>query len=345
MAPHRTPDNRAARRRSRGLIAWAFYDWANSSFATVIQTFVFAAYFTRRVVPDPAAGSSLWGLAIGGAGILVAVTAPVLGAIADRKGRRKPWLAGFTTLCVACWYGVFSLPLFLFSRDEPSQHKSLGQAAREGIDQIKDTLRNLRRYLTLLRFLIARMLYIDGLATIFAFGGVYAAGVFGMTESGILLFGITLNLSAGLGALIFSWVDDWIGSRQTILLSLVGLILPAAAILFAPSARVFWGLGILLGIFVGPVQAASRSYLAQAAPEALRNQMFGLYALSGKATAFVGPLAVAGITHVTGSQRAGMSVIVLLLAIGALLTWTLPRAENAARGSATSSMKSKEDAE
>jgi UMF1 family MFS transporter len=233
-----------------------------------------------------------------------------------------------TFVFVAAWYAVFALPLFVLTPDEPSRSRRLVQAVRDGVRQIVDTIRNLRGYLTIVRFLVARMIYIDGLATIFAFGGVYAAGTFDMTEQEVLLFGIALNVSAGLGALLFSWVDDWVGSRRTILVSLAGVILPGTAMLLVTSARLFWVLGILLGVFVGPVQAASRSYLARTAPDNMRNEMFGLYALSGKATAFVGPLAVGGLTYLTGSQRAGMSVIFVLLAVGAVLTWTLPPAQD-----------------
>jgi UMF1 family MFS transporter len=414
---------------TRGLFAWALYDWANSSFSTVILTFVFAAYFTRQVAPTETAGSSNWGLAVGTAGIAIAVLGPVLGAIADQKGRRKPWLGAFTFLCVAMtgllwfvkpetssmrpamilvwfailgaelaavfynamlpalagpervgrwsgwgwglgyigglaclalslllfvrdeallgferetaghvratfvfvavWFAVFSLPLFLLTPDEPKKNISLAEAVRKGLGQLGRTLRDVREYMTIVRFLIARMIYIDGLATVFAFGGVYAAGTFGMSEQKVLLFGITLNVTAGLGAFVFSWVDDKIGSRRTILFSLVGLLLPGIAMLFVESTKTFWLLGLILGIFVGPVQAASRSYLARAAPDRLRNQMFGLYALSGKATAFAGPLAVGGLTALTGNQRIGMSAIMVLLFAGLILTWTLPPASEA----------------
>ncbi len=174
------------------------------------------------------------------------------------------------------------------------------------------------------KFLIARMLYIDGLATLFAFGGVYAAGTFDMSQHQILLFGISLNVTAAVGAALFAWVDDKIGGKPTILISLLGLILPGLLILFVDSMNIFWGLGMVLGLFVGPVQAASRSLLARMSPPALQNEMFGLFALSGKATAFMGPLLVGWITEWFGSQRAGMGVIIMLFVIGFLLMLTVP---------------------
>ncbi len=414
------------------LLSWALYDWANSAFPTVIQTFVFAAYFTRRVAENETAGSAAWGTAVGIAGAFIAVGGPVLGAIADQGRRRKPWIAVLTGLCVvatallwlvepegpvlpalallavgivsfelacvfynamlpelagskigrwsgwawglgyagglaclvvclfalvrpqgawlgldpgaaehvratfvlvALWFALFSLPLFLVTPDRVAPDGGTGpgrgavRAVRDGLAQLVRTLRQVRRYGTIVRFLIARMLYIDGLATLFSFGGVYAAGTFDMTEQEVLGFGIALNVTAGLGAALFAWLDDRLGSKLTILLSLAGLLATGVPILLVHSEALFWSLGIALGTFVGPAQAASRSYLAHAAPAELRTQMFGLYALSGKATAFAGPLLVGWLTVLSGSQRVGMSVIMVFLALGGLLMLTVPKEE------------------
>jgi UMF1 family MFS transporter len=410
-----------------GLVSWAVYDWASSAFATLIQTFVFAAYFTRQVAENPTIGSVQWGNMVGLTGLMVAVGGPILGAVADQSGRRKPWVAAFTFLCVAAtallwfvkpsqtyawaalilvgigtigeeygaifynamlpslvqpdrlgrwsgwgwglgyagglvclvvalfgfitpdhpwpgldqssaepvratfvltaaWFFLFSLPLLLATPDVPGTGKPLPKAALDGVKQLMDSFRRVRNYGDIIRFLIARMVYIDGLTTIFAFGGVYAAGTFDMTEQQVLVFGIALNVTAGIGAVCFAWIDDWIGGKRTILLSLAGLAIPALFMLLVKSLALFWILGLILGVFVGPVQAASRSFLARIAPETLRNQMFGLYALSGKATSFLGPMAVGWVTYATGSQRMGMSVIVALLIIGGFLMLGVPDA-------------------
>lgn len=411
---------------SLGRVSWALYDWANSSFATIISTFVFPIYFARQVAANPTEGTSQWGTTVGLAGIVIALGGPVLGAVADQYGRRKLWVGFFTLLCilatgglwwvqpetdwvwramvlaglaavgaefaaifynamlpglttpdrlgrwsgwawglgyagglvclvlalqgfvlenawftlpressshvratfllVAVWYAVFALPLFLFTPDEPTPGKGLLQAVGDGLAQIRQSLAELRAYIPILRFLLARMFFVDGLATLFAFGGVYAAGTFGFDESQVMLFGIALNITAGLGAAAFAWIDDWVGSKITILVSLVGLIVPGTLLLLTESTTLFWLLGVVLGIFVGPVQAASRSYMARSAPAHLRTQMFGLFALSGKATAFLGPLLVGLITGLFDSQRAGMSTIVVFLVVGFFLMLTVPRA-------------------
>lgn len=406
-------------------MSWALYDWANSGFSTVVETFVFAAYFTRQVAPDETTGSVLWGNTVSAASLVVALAGPMVGAIADQGGRRKVGIAAFTSwavvatallwtvrpettslwpamllvgiaiigtelagvlynamlpdlvppqrigrwsgwgwgagyagglVClvvallafirgdgawlpldsataepvratfvfVACWYALFAVPLFLFVPDVPARDVGAATAVRDGVRQLVASMREVRRYRDIVRFLVARMLYIDGLGTVFAFGGVYAAGTFDMTEQQVLLFGIALNLSAGLGAAAFAGIDDRIGPARTIVWSLVGLIVAATAILLAQSQAAFWAFGMLLGVFVGPVQASGRSYLARVAPPPLRTQMFGLYALSGKATAFLGPLIVGWVTFAAGSQRIGMASVLLFFGAGLVLMLRLP---------------------
>jgi UMF1 family MFS transporter len=162
------------------------------------------------------------------------------------------------------------------------------------------------------------------LVALFAFGGIYAATVFGMSEGNIVTFGLALNVTALLGSAGFGWIDDRIGGKQTILWSLVGLTLSMAAVLLVESRLLFWIFGLLLGIFVGPAQASSRSYLSRMAPASLCNQMFGLHALAGKVSAFLGPLVVGVTIDGTGSHRLGMSTILVFVVVGFLLMLKAP---------------------
>lgn len=187
-----------------------------------------------------------------------------------------------------------------------------------------ESARHIGRYRHLVRFFIGRMMYIDGLTTIFAFGGIYAAGTFGMSEQQVLVFGIGLNLTGGIGAAAFALLDDRIGGKKTVLWALLGLMLSAGVILLVRDTLWFWIVGLCMGLFVGPAQAASRSYLARMAPADLRNEMFGLLAFSGKATAFLGPFLVGWLTLASGSQRIGMSVILMFLLVGFILMCSVP---------------------
>ena len=140
---------------------------------------------------------------------------------------------------------------------------------RRGIGQLRDSLMQIRHQGPVLRFLIARMFFIDGLNTVFAFGGIYAAGTFGMELAEVILFGIVLNVSAGLGAFAFAWIDDWVGAKRTLVLSIGGLLLGVAGGVLAPSEPWFGAAGLGLGIFIGPTQSASRSMMARLSPPGL----------------------------------------------------------------------------
>jgi UMF1 family MFS transporter len=227
--------------------------------------------------------------------------------------RAVPVIAGL-------WILLFCLPLFLLTPDRARERgTSMGQAIGQGVTALKDTITHLRAYKTVARFLLARMLYTDGLNTLFAFGGIYAAGTFGMAQEEVLIFGATLNVTAGLGAVFFAFLDDRWGPKRVIIISLGAITMISAAMLFVQDKAMFWGLGLALGAFLGPAQAASRSLMAHLAPAELRTEFFGLYALSGKATAFLGPLLVGWVTAMAASQRAGMATILIFLILGLAL--------------------------
>jgi UMF1 family MFS transporter len=223
---------------------------------------------------------------------------------------------------VALWFALFALPLFFMLHETAQPFRPTG-AVRGGLASLWRTLRLLPQHGQTGRFLLARMLYTDGLNTLFAFGGIYAAGTFGMSFQDILVFGILLNVTAGLGAFAFAWIDDIVGAKFTILASVAALTLLGAAILVIDSQFWFYVLGCGIGAFIGPAQTASRSFMARIAPPDLRAEFFGLYALSGKATAFIGPALVGSVTVWADSQRVGMATILLFFLAGFLLMWPL----------------------
>jgi len=228
-----------------------------------------------------------------------------------------------TALLVAAWMLVFGLPLLLLLPDPPGARPALGVAMARGSAEIIALVRALPRERLLGRFLLARLFYTDGLNTLFAFGAIYAAGVFGMGFEQILLFGIAMNVSAGLGAAAFALVEDRVGARRVVLGALVAIIGLGTGLLLAPDVTWFWGLALALGLFFGPAQAASRSFMAQIAPPDRMAAHFGLFALSGRITGFAGPAALAAVTAATDSQRLGMATVVLFLAVGAAILATV----------------------
>lgn len=274
---------------------------------------------------DPLTGKTLVGLT------------PMLGLdAAAREGDR------FSGPLTALWFVVFVAPMFLLTPDTTRTGMSLSEAAKGGVGRLMDTLRELPRLPSLGRFLLANMIYQDALVALFAFGGIYAAGVFGWQTIEIGVFGILLTVTGTFGAWIGGRVDDAIGGKTVVLGSIGCLLLACLGILSlapdrilfvveaAPATpgdglfgslpeKVYLGLGLLIGLVAGPLQASSRSLMARLAPPERVGEFFGLFALSGKVTSFLGPTLVALATTVFASQRAGLAVLILFFLTGGAL--------------------------
>ena len=433
------------------VISWIFFDWAAQPYFTLITTFVFAPYFATHVASDPASGQALWGFATAAAGLMIALISPVLGAIADASGRRKPWIAAFGALLVigsclmwfgkpgdvsvipplllayaiatvgvefatvfnnammpslvppdkigrlsgtgwatgyvggilslvlvlgffaaspdtgrtlfgfvplfgldpvthegdritgpltAIWFIVFVLPMFLLTPDYPAKRR-MGEALGEGLMDLRKTLGELPKRKSMAAFLLANMVYTDGLVSLFAFGGIYAAGTFDWHTIQIGSFGILLAIAGTFGAWLGGKLDDSLGSKRVIagsmlilLSSIVAILLvdkdsilfikvappvPGGALFSGAAERAYLVLGCLIGAAGGPLQAASRTLLIRLAPKDRIAQYFGLFALTGKVTSFIGPLLIGVVTAVTESQKAGMAVLVAFFVAGLAL--------------------------
>ncbi|MGE5157500.1 MAG: MFS transporter [Gemmatimonas sp.] len=445
IGAQRTYPSRAA------VISWIFFDWAAQPYFTLITTFVFAPYFATHVAPNPASGQALWGFATAAAGMAIALLSPVLGAIADASGRRKPWIAAFGALLVigsslmwfgapgnthliapllfayaiatigvefatvfnnammptlvpperigrlsgtgwatgyiggilslilvlgflaanpqtgrtlfgfaplfgldpvthqgdrisgpltGVWFIVFVLPMFLLTPDYPARLR-LREALGEGLNELKQTLIELPKRKRIATFLIANMIYTDGLVSLFAFGGIYAAGTFGWNTIQIGTFGIILAIAGTFGGWFGGKLDDYLGPKtvitgsMTLLLVAIVMILlvekdsilfikvappvPGGALFASAAERAYLILGCLIGAAGAPLQAASRSLLIRLAPKDRIAQFFGLFALTGKVTSFIGPLLIGIVTAATASQKAGMAVLVLFFVAGLAL--------------------------
>lgn len=400
------------------VLSWSLYDWANSAFPTVVITFVYATYFTQAIAADEISGTGHWAWAMAASGILIAVLAPLTGAHADRRRRRRALLASFTgvsvaattvlafvapgsanaslvalvlvviantafeigvvlynsflptitrtshigrvsgfgwalgyagglcclvvalavlvrpeplfgisteagfnfratNLLVAGWFALFAIPMLLWVPEPPAVEPSAQGSS--GFSRLRETLGRLGQYRQVLRFLIARLIYNDGLVTVFAFGGIYAAGTFGMELAEVIQFGIVINLAAGLGAWAFGHVDDRIGAKATVMITLVALCLFTTVAVFAPDKSWLWVAAIGIGVFVGPNQSASRSLMARLVPPDHQSEFFGFFAFSGKVTAFAGPLLLGAVTQLADSQRAGVATTLVFFIVGGAL--------------------------
>jgi UMF1 family MFS transporter len=238
----------------------------------------------------------------------------------------------------ALWYLVFILPMFFFTPDG-RKGMAIGTAVRSGLSELASTVREVRQRSGILRFLVARMIYQDGVAALLALGGVFAAAMFGWSITEIGIFGIILNVVAIFGCLVAGWIDTRLGSKVVVMTSLVMLIIATLGIISTgpgytlfgalqltgvdsgglfgtPAEKAYILFGLLIGLAFGPVQASSRSYLARSVTAAEAGRYFGIYALAGRATSFLAPFMVATVTALTQSQRLGMAMILLFLVAG-----------------------------
>jgi len=219
-------------------------------------------------------------------------------------------------LFVAAWFLIFSLPTFFFLKDSKRQ-KINKENISSSFNSILQTFKEISKYKIIVRFLIARLFYNDGLITIFALGGIYAIGTLNFTMQEVLILGIVLNVFAALGSFVFGLIEDRIGVRKVINLSLVVLVISTFLAFISPwtiyPKIFFWTSGVLLGTMVGPNQSCSRSYMAQIIPEDKKNEFFGFYAFTGKATSFLGPLMFGFLTKIYSQQIGLLSVLVFFI--------------------------------
>ena len=224
-----------------------------------------------------------------------------------------------TALLVAVWIIVFGWPVLVALPDPAGPRPGLAAAMRAGLAETLHILRSLPQRPAMARFLVARLFYTDGLNTLFAFGAIYAAGVHGMGFEEILMFGIAMNVTAGLGAAGFGLIEDRLGAKPTVMIALGAMIVLGSFLLLSNDKTMFWILAMALGLFMGPAQAASRTLMARMAPPDEVTAHFGLFALSGRATGFLGPAAVAMVTAMSGSQAWGLATVIAFLALGAAI--------------------------
>jgi UMF1 family MFS transporter len=303
------------------LVLYVIGDWAFETGYTFYNAFLPTIASQARIGRVSGYG---WGLGyIGG---LVCMAVALVGFVQPEVpwfglSKEGGWNVRATNLLVAAWFLIFSLPLFLYVPERKAGPFRLDVAGT--FRELGRTVRALGRYREIVKFLVARLIFNDGLVTVFAFGGIYAAGTFGMTLDQVIVFGIALNVASGLGALLFGFLDDRIGGKNTIMITLVALIVAASLAVWAPDRTWLWIAGMLIGLFVGPNQSASRSLMGRFVPERHQAEFFGFFQFSGKVTSFFGPILLGTATYMFNSQRAGVATVLIFFVVGGLILATV----------------------
>lgn len=244
--------------------------------------------------------------------------APDIGlfGVTDEAGLRYRVLA----IVVAVWFAAWSIPLFVAVPEIPPNPDIAEVGFRDSYRVLWQDVRALfRQDRHAVWFLIASAVYRDGLAAVFSFGAVLAVSVYGLSASDVILFGVAANVVAAVGAFAGGAIEDRIGPKPVILVSLVALVVTALVLLFSSGPTMFWIFGLILCLGVGPAQASSRAFLARLAPVGREGQMFGLYATTGRAVSFLAPALIAVGIAVFATDRAGVAAIALVLVAGALM--------------------------
>lgn len=346
-----------------GAIPLALAAFSVGTVAAEVSAVLNNAMMARLVPPSALGRLSGVGWSIGYAGGLASLVL-VLGFLAAKPATGRTYFglaplfgldpaaheaARITGPLSAVWLILFLSPLFWFTPDAPRSGQPFGTAARNSLRRLGATLQEARQQPSLARFLVANLVCQDGLVALFGFGGIYGAGVFGWGTDALGIFGILLTLAGVAGAVAGGFLDDRLGAKPVILGSLVLLVLvcigisslgrehilfvlpaagrlPGAGPFGSAPEQIFLGLGLLIGLVAGPLQASSRSYLARIVPPSEAGRYFGLLALSGKATSFLAPLLVAIATEAAGTQAAGPWVLIAFFAAGAAVMRGIRRA-------------------
>jgi UMF1 family MFS transporter len=432
-----------------GQFSWALFEGARDP-NVLFQIYIISPFFATVMMHDPVRGQELWGNITAWAGYITAVLAPFLGAIADKGGPRKPWLAMFAALMVisfagtwigvpnssariifivsaivvlnnvvfefsnvfqgamlpsvapqsrigglsglafalgngasllllvffliafmlpgqvsflpqhplfgvdqaahvperlagpisAIWMAIVAIPLFLFTPDKAGSGLPMRQAVVQGIKSVIGTVRELKHYSNVAHYIGARSLFNDGMTGVLTFSGIYAAGIFHLDALQMTLYGIELCVFATLGGFFGGWLDNRLGSRKALLISIGGTALSFGLALTITPDRLFWFFPVSTAqvlplplfntwpqiVFTALVDvtalcivggyANNRTMMARIAPVKKMTEFFGLMSLSGTATTFFAPVLVSWMTYWTHSQRGGMVGVVVLLAAG-----------------------------
>ena len=245
-----------------------------------------------------------------------------------------------SNIFVGLWIFIFSIPSFIYLKDVRIKEK---QHTSNPFKSIKETFYDISKYKRIVWFLVARIFYNDALITIFALGGIYASEALGFTVNEVLILGIALNITAAIGSFIFGYIEDLIGQRRVINITLVCLIFATILAFISPYFNtnsnilttfnffildftinisypkfIFWLSAIIMGLMIGPNQSCSRSLMSTLIPVEKKSEFFGFFAFTGKATSFLGPL-LFGLVAKIYSHQAGLLVVIAFFLIGLFL--------------------------
>ncbi|MGF1633404.1 MAG: MFS transporter [Phycisphaerae bacterium] len=292
------------------LFAAALYVVGNYCFGASLP--FYNAYLPHLVGPSKQGSLSGWGFAVGYIGGAVAL---VIALFLTRQLHYSYGLA-----FAGVWWLTFTLPAaLLLPKLEPVVRVRVhANIVFEGFRRVFETLRNIRRYRMLFLFLLAFLVYNNGIDTVINISPIYASSLFGFDEGELVAVFLVTQCVAFVGAMVMGYLADRIGNKTVVVMNLLGWCIAVAAAYFAQTQAHFWMLSIGVGIVIGGAQSSSRALMSSLAPREIRAEAFGFYSLSGKAISAFGPLILAFAATMAGS-RAGVLAVLPFLVIGLVM--------------------------
>jgi UMF1 family MFS transporter len=401
------PETKASRWFTGKVFYWTLFDFANSSFATIVVAFVYAVYFKKVVAMDKPIGDFYWSTSINISMIVVAVLSPVLGAAADFYGNKKKYLAVFTTICVtatallyfvtegmiaagmiifiianigfqaglgfydaflkeitvpenynkvssagyaigylgslaalaavfilqnsprltfpvcSAMFVIFSLPIFSFVKEQrnnlPQNGNQIFNFVKIGIKRTSQTIRNVREYSNLRKYLLAYFLYIDGVNTVIFFSAIYAQTTLDFSIPELVIFFVIVQVTALVGSFLFGYLADKFGTKRILGVTILGWVILILTVFLSSGKTSFMVIGVFAGFFLGSSQALSRSFMSMLVPDQKKTEFFGFYSLFEKTSTILGPFTFGLVSWLTGNQRIAVLSIAVFFILGYML--------------------------
>jgi UMF1 family MFS transporter len=292
-----------------GAVAWGFtvFVFANVGYEACL---VFYNAYLPDIAPSDKQGwvSGLgFGVGYAGSAVGLLLAIPLIETNID-----------LVWIMVAVFFIIFSIPSFLFLPQDQASEMSVGQAARWGVTNFREILGEVLQERDLRRFLLAFFFYIDGVLTAIYMSSTVASTTFGYTQNELVSLYIALQIAALIGSFVLAKPTDLLGPKKILSGVLVMWTLVAVSIGFIPTSKLWFGaLAMVAGFGLGSVQAASRAFMAALIPKGKEAEMFGFYALCGKSSSIVGPLAFGYIAVASGgNQRLAVMALSVLFIVG-----------------------------
>ncbi len=381
---------------NKEVFGWAMFDFANSSYTTVIITAIFNQYFISVVVGDPNRGDYLWGITLSISYLIVVFASPIVGAIADFSGSKKRFLLFTTLICVsftaplyfvgegdllfamifvilsnigfslgenlissflpeittkehigrvsgygwglgflggilallgsivilksfedgssaypliypfvAVFFAVSVIPTFLWVKERGRRHQDiqgLKAYTQIGYQQLIKTFRHLGDFKELVKLLLAFFFYNAGLITVIAFAVPYAKDVFGFKNAELIVLIIVSNVAASIGAVLFGLIQDKIGAKRTLLITVAWWIITVLGIYSVESQKGFWVMASMAGFGLGSTQSATRAMVGLFSPKSKLAEFYGFWGVFGKLSSILGLYSFGLLSYMTLSK-------------------------------------------